>query len=195
MFGPMMNSNLVFVPLIRSKIFLMIPIANISEIIYLSEGFLRSEFDTTYPMRLNGIINQEEYQNSILNINRALKPDQSSTICVIITAMISFIGIICLMLFGFVVASSHHQNAFLLLSIFLGIAFLGSLGLLISLFNFQSKRVSRMHQAITQESAKYCKKTPIPCSWRSTHPSTTFGNSHSSSGVCSFFSLCRTPNK
>ncbi|CAF4636822.1 unnamed protein product, partial [Rotaria magnacalcarata] len=50
MIGVPVNSNSVYVPMVQT-------------------GCLKAEFDSTYPIHLNGIISQHEFQESIHKIN------------------------------------------------------------------------------------------------------------------------------
>jgi hypothetical protein len=61
------NSNSIYVPLTMSKsTFFLLYLIFILDIL---SGCLKGEFDSTYPIQLNGIINQVEYRESIKRIN------------------------------------------------------------------------------------------------------------------------------
>ncbi|CAF0747310.1 unnamed protein product [Adineta steineri] len=60
----------------------------------IEDGWLESNFDTTYPLELRGIISESEYQESINKINRAIQVNKVLTIfCTIV--MCTVIGTIC----------------------------------------------------------------------------------------------------
>ena len=140
-------------------------------------------------MRLNGIISHEEYQQSVATINRALIPDKRLIMSIAVTGILCLGGMICLLLSALIVASIKYRHAFVFLAIAVAISLVGAIALAVSLWLFQSKRVTRMYQAISQESAKYCQRSPIPCSWHCANPLSYFGNVYPGSAVGVFLVL------
>ncbi|CAF1097468.1 unnamed protein product [Adineta steineri] len=129
-------------------------------------GCLKSEFDSTYPIHLNGIIRQDEFQQSIHNINQTISSRKSllilGLICIICT-----VGGMILFISGSLTASKLGSHGFpILLGIGLGVFVLGMLTLSCGCFIVQTRRMTRMRQAVANESIKYSTRTPTPCSWR-----------------------------
>ncbi|CAF1455710.1 unnamed protein product [Rotaria magnacalcarata] len=125
---------------------------------------LNSEFDSTYPIHLNGIIRQDEFHQSIQNINQAIR-SPLSTIIYALLLIIGFGGGIVLLIVG-VTASVTSSSGFLaLLYVALGLLIFG---ILVSSFGrciISALRTARLQQAVANESRKYSTRSP-PCSWR-----------------------------
>ncbi|CAF3365052.1 unnamed protein product [Rotaria socialis] len=56
-------------------------------------GCMKHEFDSSYSIRLNGIISQDEYQQSVENINRVARVNVSSIILTLIICLCVITGI------------------------------------------------------------------------------------------------------
>ncbi|CAM4824215.1 unnamed protein product [Rotaria magnacalcarata] len=112
------NSNSVYVPMVQT-------------------GCLKAEFDSTYPIHLNGIISQHEFQESIHKINGRISANKILMILGICFGLCMIAGII-----FFIIGGITNVNS------------------------LQWRRVARMRQAVTEESMKYSSRSPIPCSWR-----------------------------
>ncbi|CAM4984698.1 unnamed protein product, partial [Rotaria socialis] len=117
-------------------------------------GCMKTGFDPTYPIHLNGIIGQDEFEQSISHINRVLFSTRILyivfgliiTLCIAGGALLH--GTIALIVVGFMLLG---------LSLF---------SLLIGCQVVQSRRVNRMRQAVAEESKKYSMRSLTPCSWR-----------------------------
>ncbi|UJR24610.1 hypothetical protein I4U23_005985 [Adineta vaga] len=147
MIGIPMNPNSVYVPMVQS-------------------GCLKVEFDSTYPIHLNGIINQYEYQESIQRINRAISSYRSLLLIGILFLLMMIVGII-LFIAGGVTAGRYYQYRFPVM-IIIGITLVsfGSIFFAMGCCFVQLRRVNKIRQAISEESQKYSSRSPIPCSWR-----------------------------
>ncbi|CAF3730892.1 unnamed protein product [Rotaria sp. Silwood1] len=110
-----------------------------------SAGCLKVEFDSTYPIHLNGIISQYEFQESIKKINR---------------------GIIFFIIGGTTRINSRYKGFSVLIGVGIAFTTIGSIFFAFGCFAIQSRRIARMRQAIAEESMKYSSRSPIPCSWR-----------------------------
>ncbi|CAF0887356.1 unnamed protein product [Rotaria sordida] len=147
MFGVPVNANVVFVPLIQT-------------------GCCKSEFDSTYPIHLNGIISQDEYRESIGNINRATSSRKGMIICGILTAL-CIIGGIVLFIVGAVTLKNSRSYTFpVLFGIGMGVFILGMIIMSVGCCIIQIRRSTRIREAISKESMKYSTRSPTPCSWR-----------------------------
>jgi hypothetical protein len=127
---------------------------------------LKKEFDSTYPVHLNGIISPDEFRESINRINRTIISDKSLIIFTTVFTLSILGGTICYTFAGIEVVSSPpyvYVTLFIVgtvLSIFLPIFF----GIRYCIT--QSQRAARTRKVIAEESMKYSSRSPIPCSWR-----------------------------
>ncbi|CAM4851707.1 unnamed protein product [Rotaria magnacalcarata] len=99
-------------------------------------GCMKTGFDPTYPIYLNGIISQDEFEQSTGGF----------ALCIAGGALLH--GIVALIVVEFML---------------LGISLFS---LLIGCQAVQSHRINRMRQAVAEESKKYSMRSPTPCSWR-----------------------------
>ncbi|CAF2884358.1 unnamed protein product [Rotaria sp. Silwood2] len=92
----------------------MINFPTITDSVYVSmaqTGYLKTEFDSTYPIHVNGIISQNEFQNSINNINRKISSNKILIILAIIFGGNTTIGIT-LFIVGGIKSGESHDNGF-----------------------------------------------------------------------------------
>ncbi|CAF1395814.1 unnamed protein product, partial [Rotaria sp. Silwood1] len=144
MIGIPMNPNSVYIP-------------------YINTGCCKGEFDSTYPIHLNGIINPDEFQESIKKINRTNTSYKYLIIIFLIiysTIMIS--GGICFLI-NIILYQSKYS---VLIIIGINLIMLASLFFCIGYYIILSQGTSRIQRAIAEESMKYSSRSPIPCSWR-----------------------------
>ncbi|CAF3067787.1 unnamed protein product [Rotaria sp. Silwood2] len=138
-------------------------------------GCLTAEYDSTYPIHLNGIINQHEFQESIKRINLTLSSHKTFIIvCWIIFALTLIIGIGCFVIGG-VMATKFWTVFYVLLGLGIFLTTFGSIFFAIGFCVIYSKRALRMREAVAQESMKYSSRSPTPCSWRLDTSRTWFG--------------------
>ncbi|CAF3855979.1 unnamed protein product [Rotaria sp. Silwood1] len=141
------NINTVYIPIVRI-------------------GCFKAEFDSTYPIHLNGIISPHEFQESINKINLRLTSNKKlSTICSIMFALIFVFGL----LSGVVGAIIHRKSytAFGVLLVFgVFLMVFGGIIYVIGIFFIHPKRSAQLKQAIAEESMRYSSRSPTPCSWR-----------------------------
>ncbi|UJR20198.1 hypothetical protein I4U23_023330 [Adineta vaga] len=131
------------------------------------KGCLKAEFDSTYPVHLNGIISQDEFHQSIQNINRAISSNKTLLIIYMIIFMLGIIGgIICFIVGGVTAIHTARYTFSILMTIGFLLTFAGSLIFSIGMFMIHSKRTTNLRQIVTQESLKYSSRSPVPCSWR-----------------------------
>jgi hypothetical protein len=131
-----------------------------------SGGCLKSEFDSTYPIHLNGIIRPEEFQESIKNINQASFLKKSLIICGLIFIFCMVGGITLFIVGGILNLHNHSSGLSVLIAVGIGLCVLGVLFICIACCGIRSQRRIRMQQAIANESMKYSTRSPTPCSWR-----------------------------
>jgi len=113
---------------------------------------LKEEFDSTYPIHLNGIISQDEFRESIKRINHTIALNKIGILLVSIFAL-SIIGG---MLFFIVLRITQAIAIVTFRLILFGIGY--------CIAHFRG--VPRIRQTIAEESMKYSSRSPIPCSWR-----------------------------
>jgi hypothetical protein len=122
---------------------------------YILAGCCKSEFDSTYPIHLNGIISQAEFQESIENINQTGSSRKLHIFVEVISLLCILCGIALFIAGGIKAASSHTYRFPVLVSIGFGVFFLGMIILIIGCCIIQSRRTVKMQQAIANESKKY----------------------------------------
>ncbi|CAF1539294.1 unnamed protein product [Rotaria sordida] len=138
---------------------------NSIDIPLIQTGCLKSEFNSTYPVHLNGIIRPDEFQQSIENINRIIS-SRKSQIIVGLIAILSLSGGMVLFIVGGVTRRKSRSTGFpILVGIGLGIFGFGMLVLTIGFCIVQLRATARLRQAVANESMKYSTRSP-PCSWR-----------------------------
>ncbi|CAF1496831.1 unnamed protein product [Rotaria sp. Silwood1] len=131
-----------------------------------SAGCLKVEFDSTYPIHLNGIISQYEFQESIKKINRRISSNKSLLILAILFGLSIIGGIIFFIIGGTTRINSRYKGFSVLIGVGIAFTTIGSIFFAFGCFAIQSRRIARMRQAIAEESMKYSSRSPIPCSWR-----------------------------
>ncbi|CAM4939985.1 unnamed protein product [Rotaria socialis] len=129
-------------------------------------GCMKHEFDSSYSIRLNGIISQDEYQQSVENINRVARVNVSSIILTLIICLCVITGI-ALFIAGGLTAKTFQRSGFpILFAIALALevfgVFVGCIGFII----VRNSRESQMRRVIANESMKYSRRSPVPCTWR-----------------------------
>ncbi len=129
-------------------------------------GCLKAEFDSTYPVHLNGIISQDEFQESINKINRTITSNKILIILAIVFASSVIGGIIFFIVGGVTTTNSRGYGFPALVGVGIGVTVFGSLFFSIGCCIIQFRRATRIRQAIAEESMKYSSRSPIPCSWR-----------------------------
>ncbi|CAM2721868.1 unnamed protein product [Rotaria socialis] len=147
MIGVPVNSNSVYVPMVQT-------------------GCLKAEFDSTYPIHLNGIISQHEFQESINKINGRISSNKILMILGICFALCIIAGMIFFIIGGIANVNSREYRFPVLIGVGIALTTFGSLFFAFGCCAVQWRRVARMRQAITEESMKYSSRSPIPCSWR-----------------------------
>ena len=129
-------------------------------------GCCKSEFDSTYPIRLNGIIGQNEFQQSIANINQA---GSSSRIYLLILLVVfisvSVLGFVVTIVGVSVAVESDSVPFPVFLGVGMGLMVVGMLACSIGSCIIQSRVSAHVQKVVTEESAKYSTRIP-PCSWR-----------------------------
>jgi hypothetical protein len=124
---------------------------------------MKTEFDSTYPIHLNGIISPDEFRVSMDNINRAMATNARLILAVL--AVLCYIGGIVLFAAGGITASG--KSGFPpLVGVGIGLFILGVLLLSVGCVLVQVRRTNKMRAAIAEESRKYATRLPTPCSWR-----------------------------
>lgn len=140
----------------------------------ISARCLKTEFDSTYPVHLNGIIAQDEFQQSIANINRAVSSRTSLfSVFGIFIALFLLTGFILFVVGGFDAVNSHRSGFPPLVGVGFGLFGCSMVVCICGCFVLQSGLNRRVREAITAESIKYSSRSPSPCSWR-LHSRTTW---------------------
>lgn len=143
----------------------------VNEIFYfflenLLAGCCKSEFDTSYPVHLHGIIHPEEYANSIRNINQAMSFKKAKIVCTVIFS-VCVISAISLCVAGDLTSTqSQRTNWRVMAPIGACLFVFGIIFILISCCVIRSKRSTQIREAVAKESMKYYNRSSVPCSWR-----------------------------
>ena len=133
------------------------------------------EFDTTYPVHLNGIISQEEFVRSIEKINRTFASGRK-LVFLPLFVFLAFIVIIAIAIVR--VKSDINGDNFATVPIIIGVCFGLVFLMIILLAVLQCRRMAQLRQVIAEESARYSSRS-TPCSWRletTTFYTGSFGN-------------------
>jgi hypothetical protein len=140
-----------------------------SFILHSLAGCCNFEFDSAYPIHLTGIINRDEFQESISRINRALLSFKTYLIITWVTFALSIGGGTASIIIGGAIAGANNSVTtvfYVLLGVGVGLTTFGSVFFSIAYCIVYSQRIARMRQAIAEESMKYSSRLSIPCSWR-----------------------------
>ena len=160
-----MNPNSVYVSLVQSKLSFLFSSFRFSLLIS-TAGCLKAEFDSTYPVHLNGIISPDEYRESIRRINRTISSNKMFLILAIIFGMSMVGGIIWFIAGGVTATNSDRKGFSILFSMGIGVTTVGLILFSIGCCLTQLRRAASVRRAIADESMKYSSRSPIPCSWR-----------------------------
>jgi hypothetical protein len=117
------------------------------------------------PIQLNGIMTQDEFKESIQNINESMSSRISYLIVGLIFILFVVGGIIACIASSATVRSSTSGGLPILVGAGLGLIGFGLLFGCFGCFIIPVRRTSRMRQAIANESMKYSRRLPRPCSW------------------------------
>ena len=182
MIGVPMNPNSVHVSMIQSKLFFFSKVDKISILVVFTAGCCKGEFDSTYPIHLNGIISQGEYQQSIEKINRTIASNGGLMMTVILFIVLIVVSMTFFIAGGLTGVNSRTIGFPPLIGVGMGLAFVGSFVFIIAIIFVNIRRTARIRQAIAEESAKYSSRSPTPCSWRletARYFTGTYGNNNS----------------
>lgn len=162
---------------------------------FISAGCLKTEFDSTYPIHLNGIIRQDEFQQSIANINRAVSSRTSLVNALLMLIGLCIVGGFILFVVGGATAVNSGSTGFPpLVGVGFGLVGCGMLVCICGCAILQTDRNRRVQEAIAAESLKYSNRSPTPCSWRLDAKTTTWTDQNNdrrastSYAVSAFFS-------
>lgn len=129
-------------------------------------GCCKNQFDSTYPVQLNGIISPVEFQQSIDQINHSIPSRKPLAICgaiflaLVITALVLFIV-------GGVTAAKSESFGFPpLIGVAIGLSLFSMIGFTVSICIVYRKASARLYETVAAESAKYSRRSPVACSWR-----------------------------
>ena len=128
------------------------------------EGCCRIEFDSSYLNRLNGIISQNDFAESMTNINQFNTLKKAvHYLCRTVCNIFSSARWDCLW-----VAALHraHRGYRFLVFIGFGVLFLAMMATTVSCCFLQRKWFKQLQQAIANESVKYSNRSQMPCRWR-----------------------------
>ena len=129
-------------------------------------GSSKVAFDSTYPAHLNGIIGEDQFRQSIININQAISSRKQLRIFGVFVGIFIFCGVILMIVGGTISARSDDKGFLILIVIEFGLLACGPFVWTYGSSTNQAKVTPRMRTVIAIESMKYSTQSPIPCSWR-----------------------------
>ena len=132
----------------------------------ISAGCCKTEFNSTYPVHLNGVITQDEFRQSITNINQSISNRKNLLIVGVLSAIFIIAGIALFIAGGITAVTSRSFGFPVLVAVGFGVFFLGMIVTVVGCIIIQVRFSTRLQQAITTESAKYSTRSIRPCSWR-----------------------------
>ncbi|CAF1434875.1 unnamed protein product [Adineta steineri] len=140
---------------------------NSIDISLIPSGCLKAEFDSTYPVTLNGIISQNEFQESIHRINHTLNSKKTGLIIYTMIFILALTGgTICFIVAGGTSITSPRNTFYILMAIGILSTSIGTIIFSVGMYLVHSRRMKKMRQVVAEESMKYSSRSPIPCSWR-----------------------------
>jgi hypothetical protein len=141
-------------------------IYNLNCICDLSAECCETKFDSTYPLSLKGIINQDEFEKSIEKINRTISAGEVQKLLTIILIVGIVIRVLSFIVGGRTAENSYEYRFPLLVRGGIGVGLFAFVVFIIGLFIVRIQRTARMQEAITEESMKYSSRSPTSCTWR-----------------------------
>ncbi len=136
---------------------------------FLSAGCFKTQFNSAYPTRLNGIINQHEFRESIVNINSKISSNKSQIFWLVFFILCTIGGLALAIVAGTLPASAHTSSSsfLILLGIGIGLIAFAPIFYFIATCIIRKRRTTKMREAIAEESKKYSMRSPA-CSWKLT---------------------------
>ena len=170
------NPNVVYVSTIQSKCH--VSARQDARLLNYLEGCCETEFDSTYPVHLHGIISENEFRESIQNINRTVSPKRSLMLCAVMSTLCLAIGFILFIGGGVTVGVSGSTKFFFLIGVGFALFLAGMILFMVSCCVVRARMLNRLQEAIAHESATYSRRSPRPCSWRLNTTTITAGYHH-----------------
>jgi hypothetical protein len=140
-------------------------------------GCCKFEFDSTYPIHLNGIISESDFRESMEKINDAI-PTSSPNIINAVVSLLCCVVTPFLCIFGGVSGSTSPGPLYMYFALLgVGVGVIGCC-ILSCIFTtkIQTRHYIRLQKTIADESKKYTNRSPTPCSWRLNMTRTTSGS-------------------
>jgi hypothetical protein len=132
----------------------------------LSAGCLKREFSTAYPARLNGIISQGEFRESIDNINSKISSTCAQLFCIMIFILSFATGIIFFIASGSISSSSRGSLYMIFIGLGIGLIAFGIIFFSLGFCFVRLRSMKKMRQAIAEEAKKYWSRSTGRCNWR-----------------------------
>ncbi|CAF0964499.1 unnamed protein product, partial [Didymodactylos carnosus] len=148
-----------------TKLKMIITNANTVNVPLIQTSCMKTEFDSTYPSSLNGIITSQDFYKSITHINRVLLPPTLFRAALYFIPLWMIVGFLLFAITG-VRAAVKHESGFPTIVV-VGFVMWGT-GIVLTGFGcvlIQSQRLQQLRKAVACESAKYS-SSEKPCTWR-----------------------------
>ncbi|CAF1412755.1 unnamed protein product [Adineta ricciae] len=122
----------------------------------------KREFDPTFPIQLNGIIRQDEYQQSIETINQAFGSRLILLIVYILFVLCLLLSIILIIVGAITASNSSSKKINAIAAVGIALFIVSFILLVVSLCVVREVQKSRLRKAVANESGKYCARKPTP---------------------------------
>ena len=129
-------------------------------------GCCKTEYDSTYPIQLNGIISPDEFAHSIARINRINTSKKWSITHLSVLVISMVLGTIFIVLGGVTWSESDKSVSTPFFIAGATVLCLTPITWSIVYIVIECRRALHQRQAVAEESMRYSTRSPIPCSWR-----------------------------
>jgi hypothetical protein len=132
----------------------------------LSGRCVKTQFSTAYPARLNGVISQGEFRESIDNINSKIPSTKAQIFCIVIVIICLIVGI-WLLLASISISKGTAASVFMIfIGVGIGLTAFGAVFLPLGCHVLHIQRTKRLRQVVAEESKKYWSRSAERCNWR-----------------------------
>lgn len=141
------------------------------------------EFDSTYPVHLDGIVAQNEFYQSIANINRVMANARKYTWILLGVFLIGVtISVGCFIAGAMMIRDEPLGGFPPLFTAGIALSIVFSILLIVAAVMMRFQAMARLREAVLRESKKYSIRSPKPSSWRlETNPYYGYGGDISTS--------------
>ncbi|CAF4175860.1 unnamed protein product [Adineta steineri] len=129
-------------------------------------GCLKTQFSSAFPARLNGVISQNEFRESIGNINKNISSRMPKIICLVVFLICLIGGFVLIIAGGTTSRTLRGSQYAIIIGVGAGAMGFASIFFTIGCCVIRLRRTAKMRQSIALESLKYSRRSTGACSWR-----------------------------